>query len=198
MIILNNILEQLEAYAQENKVPIILKSARDVLQLLLLAAKPKSILEIGTAIGFSSIFMTDVLGGDVRIDTIEMNPDMVQIAWENVKRSKYDSCIRIIEGDALEILPLLTKEYDFIFMDAAKSKYIDFLPHCVRLVKKDGIILSDNVLYKGMTNGPDLVRHKQRTAVTGLRNFLEELKNHPDLKTVILDIGDGITVSVKK
>jgi len=179
-------------------VPIILKSARDVLQLLLLAAKPKSILEIGTAIGFSSIFMTDVLGGDVRIDTIEMNPDMVQIAWENVKRSKYDSCIRIIEGDALEILPLLTKEYDFIFMDAAKSKYIDFLPHCVRLVKKDGIILSDNVLYKGMTNGPDLVRHKQRTAVTGLRNFLEELKNHPDLKTVILDIGDGITVSVKK
>ncbi|MGE5328224.1 MAG: O-methyltransferase [Deltaproteobacteria bacterium] len=195
---MNNILKELELHARENKVPIILEGSRDVLEVLLLTTKPQSILEIGTAIGYSSIFMAQVLGKEIKIDTIEINADMVEKAWHNIENAGLQNVIRIIEGDALEILPLLTKEYDFVFMDAAKSKYIDFLPHCVRLVKKDGIIFSDNVLYKGMTNGPELVKHKQRTAVTGLRNFLTELENHPDLKTVVLDIGDGVTVSVKK
>jgi len=194
---LGNILIELENYAHKNRIPIILKSTRDILQVLLFAVKPKNILEIGTAIGFSSIFMANVLGETVKIDTIEKDPDMVDKSWSNIKEAGLDNSIRVIEGDAGEILPVLTKEYDFIFLDAAKSRYLDFLPDCIRLVKKDGLIVSDNVLYKGMTKGPDFIRHKQRTAVTRLRSFLEEVENHPQLKTVVLDIGDGLMVSIK-
>lgn len=194
---MDKILEELELYAHKNNVPIILKSTRDVLKLLLAALKPESILEVGTAIGFSSVYMANVLNNKVKIDTIEINPEMVETAWNNVRKAGLEENIRIIEDDAVKVLPALTKQYDFIFMDAAKSRYIDLLPHCVRLVRKEGIIAADNVLYKGMTNGPDFVRHKQRTAVISLRSFIKEVESHPELKTVVLDIGDGITVSVK-
>lgn len=191
------LLDEIGQYALENKIPIILEDFQKFTEVLLLMAKPKRILEIGTAIGYSSIFMASVLGEDVKIDTIEIDSDRVQLAWENVRKAGLESCIRIIEGDAQEVLPLLTEQYDFIFMDAVKSKYADFLPHCVRLLKKGGILLADNVLYKGMTKGPEQVKHKQRTAVTGLRSFLKEIEDHEQLKSVILDIGDGVALSVK-
>lgn len=190
-------LTTIREYAKDNKIPIIQEDFQSFLEVLLTISKPKRVLEIGTAIGYSAIFMASVLGKEIQLDTIEINSDLVEIAWNNIKRTGCESCIRIMEGDALEILPLLSGEYDFIFMDAAKSKYIDFLPHCVNLLKNEGIIVADNVLYKGMTNGPDFVRHKQRTAVTGLRKFVNEVQNHPELKTVLIDIGDGITISVK-
>ena len=190
-------LKRIREYARENKIPIIREDFQRFMEVLLMMSKPTRILEIGTAIGYSALCMASILGKETRVDTIEMNSDMVEIAWKNIRETGYESCIRIIEGDALDILPILTKEYDFVFIDAAKSKYIDFLPHCVRLIKKDGILVADNVLYKGMTNGPEVVKHKQRTAVKGLRKFLEEVKNHPQLKTVVLDIGDGVTLSVK-
>jgi len=191
-------LRKIREYAKEHRIPIILEDFQQFMEVLLMETKPKKILEIGTAIGYSSIFMASVLGGNVRVDTIEVNSDMVEQAWKNIKELGFESCIRIIEGDAIDVLPILTEEYDFVFIDAAKSKYIEFLPSCVRLVKKKGVIIADNVLYKGMTNGADVVRHKQRTAVTGLRKFLEELENHPELKSEIIDIGDGITLSIKQ
>lgn len=190
-------LVNIRKYAIENKIPIIQEDSQKFMEVLLTISKPERILEIGTAVGYSAIFMSLVLGKELKLDTIEMNSDLVEIAWNNIRRAGCESCIRIIEGDALEILPVLSGEYDFIFMDAAKSKYINFLPHCIRLTKDEGIIVADNVLYKGMTTGPDFVRHKQRTAVTGLRKFINEIQHHPYLKTVLIDIGDGITISVK-
>jgi predicted O-methyltransferase YrrM len=184
-------------YAVENKIPIIMDEGACLLEIILKAVKPKKILEIGTAIGYSSIIMSGTLNEDGRIDTIEVNPDMVEKAWENISDAGLQGMIRIIEGDAGEILPLLHDEYDVVFLDAAKSRYIEFLPHCIRLVRKSGLIITDNVLYKGMTKGSELVKHKQRTAVKHLREYLEELEQNEQLKTSLIPIGDGITISVK-
>lgn len=194
---MQELIRQMKDYAVQNKIPIILDETSCLLEIILRAIKPRKILEIGTAIGYSSIVMSGTLGTNGRIDTIEVNPEMVQKAWENVNNAGLQGTIRIIEGDAGEILPLLNQEYDVVFLDAAKSRYVEFLPHCIRLVRKNGLIISDNVLYKGMTKGPKTVKHKQRTAVTHLREYLKALEENPQLKTSLIPIGDGITVSIK-
>lgn len=195
---MDRILDSMKEYANKNKIPIILDDTVRLLETLLLVVKPQTILEIGTAIGYSAMIMSRTLKEGGRIDTIEVNQDMVDKAWENINKAGLGKVIRIIEGDAGEVLPSLTQEYDAVFLDAAKSRYLEFLLHCVRLVRKGGVIISDNVLYKDMTKGPEWVRHKQRTAVTKLRGYLKELQDHPQLKTVLIPIGDGVTVSVKK
>ena len=194
---MDKILNEMKTYAHQNKVPIILDDTVNLLDVLLRLVKPKNILEIGTAIGYSAIIMAQTLCDGGRIDTIEINPDMVDKAWVNIEDAGLKKVIRVLEGDAVEILPNLNGEYDVIFVDAAKSKYIEFLPQCIRLVKENGLIISDNVLYKGMTKGSECVRHKQRTAVTQLREYLKSLEEHTQLKTTLIPIGDGLTISIK-
>lgn len=195
--LIEDLLDNIRKYANNNKIPILIDETASLMEIITRVSMPKRILEIGTAIGYSSIILASNLIEDGKLDTIELNPDMVQIAWENIRKAGFTNRIKVIEGDAGEVLPALSGTYDLIFMDAAKSKYVEFLPHCLRLVKKDGLIITDNVLYKGMTEGSEWVRHKQRTAVRNLREFLKLIKNHPQLKTSVIDIGDGLAISLK-
>ena len=151
-------------------------------------------LEIGTAVGYSAICFTEFLSDNGRIDTIERDKERVKEAKINIKNMNLENTIRIYEGDALEILPELNEKYDVIFIDAAKGKYPFFLNQSLRLISKDGIIFADNILYKGYVMS-DYNKHKQRTAVRNLREYIKEVSENPNLKTEILEVGDGLAVS---
>lgn len=188
------VLDEIEKYGRDNKIPILLDDTLEYVSKLLNEVKPKRILEIGTAIGFSAICFSKYLDDNGRIDTIEIESIRVEQALKNIEKVGVQDKIRVLEGDALEILPYLTEEYDFIFIDAAKGKYLEFFEHALRLGKKGGYIIADNVLYKGMVQS-DYNKHKQRTAVNKLRFFIDMVLNHENLKSELIDIGDGITVS---
>lgn len=191
------ILSEIEKYGRDNKIPILLDDTLEYISKILEEIKPKRILEIGTAIGFSAICFSKYLTEDGRIDTIEIESLRVEQALENIGKVGVQDKIRVLEGDALDILPYLTEEYDVIFIDAAKGKYLEFFEHALRLSKKGGYIIADNVLYKGMVQS-DYNKHKQRTAVNKLRNFIDMVLNHPKLESELIDIGDGLTVSIVK
>lgn len=191
------LLEEIEKYGRDNKIPILLDDTLEYISNILNEIKPRRILEIGTAIGFSSICFSKYLAEDGRIDTIEIESLRVEQALENIEKVGVQDKIRVLEGDALDILPYLTEEYDIIFIDAAKGKYLEFFEHALRLCKQDGYIIADNVLYKGMVQS-DYNKHKQRTAVNKLRNFIDMVLNHPKLQSELVDIGDGLTVSIMK
>lgn len=188
------LLKDIEKYGRDNKIPILLDDTLEYISKILEEIKPKRILEIGTAIGFSAICFSKYLAENGRIDTIEIESLRVEQALENIEKVGVQDKIRVLEGDALDILPYLTEEYDVIFIDAAKGKYLEFFEHALRLSKKGGYIIADNVLYKGMVQS-DYNKHKQRTAVNKLRNFIDMVLKHPDLKSELIDIGDGLTVS---
>ena len=190
------LLIEIEKYGRDNKIPILLDDTLEYITKILQDVKPKRILEIGTAIGFSSICFSKYLSEDGRIDTIEIESLRVEQALENIQKVGVQDKIRVLEGDALDILPYLTEEYDVIFIDAAKGKYLEFFEHALRLSKKGGYIIADNVLYKGMVQS-DYNKHKQRTAVNKLRNFIQMVLEHPKLESELIDIGDGLTVSKK-
>ena len=189
------LLEEIEKYGRDNKIPILLDDTLKYISKILQEIKPRRILEIGTAIGFSAICFSKFLVNDGRIDTIEIESIRVQQALENIEKVGVQDKIRVLEGDALEILPYLTEEYDVVFIDAAKGKYLEFFEHALRLCKKGGYIIADNVLYKGMVQS-DYNKHKQRTAVNKLRTFIDMVLENPNLKSELIDIGDGLTVSV--
>ncbi len=189
-------LKEIEAYGRENKIPILLGDTLEYISKILEEIKPKRILEIGTAIGFSSICFSKYLAENGRIDTIEIESLRVEQALENIEKVGVQDKIRVLEGDALEILPYLTEEYDVVFIDAAKGKYLEFFEHALRLCKLGGYIIADNVLYKGMVQS-DYNKHKQRTAVNKLRNFISMVLAHPQLESKLVEIGDGLTVSRK-
>ncbi|MBO5143082.1 MAG: O-methyltransferase [Clostridia bacterium] len=191
------ILSEIEKYGRDNKIPILLDDTLEYISKILQEVEPKRILEIGTAIGFSAICFSKYLTEDGRIDTIEIESLRVEQALENIEKVGVQDKIRVLEGDALDILPYLTEEYDVIFIDAAKGKYLEFFEHALRLSKKGGYIIADNVLYKGMVQS-DYNKHKQRTAVNKLRNFIDMVLNHPKLESELIDIGDGLTVSIVK
>ena len=190
------LLKEIEEYGRENKIPILLDETLEYISYILSEIKPKRILEIGTAIGFSAICFSQYLAKGGRIDTIEIESIRVEQALQNIEKVGVQDKIRVIEGDALEILPYLTEAYDVIFIDAAKGKYLEFFEHALRLCKKGGYIIADNVLYKGMVQG-DYNKHKQRTAVNKLRNFISTVLDHPKLKSKLINIGDGLTLSQK-
>lgn len=190
------LLKEIEEYGRENKIPILLDETLEYISYILSEIKPKRILEIGTAIGFSAICFSQYLAKGGRIDTIEIESIRVEQALQNIEKVGVQDKIRVIEGDALEILPYLTEAYDVIFIDAAKGKYLEFFEHALRLCKKGGYIIADNVLYKGMVQG-DYNKHKQRTAVNKLRNFISTVLDHPKLKSKLINIGDGLTLSKK-
>ena len=192
-------LEELEQYAKKTDVPIIRPQVQNLLKLLLAMKEPKTILEVGTAIGFSALLMSEYGPRGCHITTIEKYEARIPIARENFKKAGKEKEITLIEGDATQILKELTGPYDMIFMDAAKGQYIHFLPDILRLLPTGGILISDNVLQDGdVLQSRYAVTRRDRTIHSRMREYLYELKHHEGLQTDILPIGDGVTVSVKK
>ena len=191
-------LNELEEYALKTNVPIIRPQMQSFLKLLLAIKKPKQILEVGTAIGFSALLMSEYGPKDCKITTIEKYEKRIPIARENFKKAGREEQITLLEGDATEILRRLEGPYDFIFMDAAKGQYIHFLPDILRLMPEGGLLISDNVLQDGdVMESRYAITRRDRTIHTRMREYLYELKHHEQLQTDILPVGDGVTVSVK-
>ena len=192
-------LDQIEKEAIETYVPIIRKEMQTFLKTLLAIKKPARILEVGTAIGFSAILMAEYNPVKCEIVTIENYEKRIPIARENFKRTGKEEQITLLEGDAAVVLKEIQEPFDFIFMDAAKGQYIHFMPEVLRLLKKDGILVSDNVLQDGdIIESRYVVTRRNRTIHKRMRDYLYQLTHHEKLVTSILPIGDGITVSVKQ
>lgn len=193
------LLEQIEREARQTNVPIIRTQTQGLIKFLLAVRKPMSILEVGCAIGFSALLMSEYGPKGCRITTIENYEKRIPVARENFRRAGREQDITLLCGDAADVLKELTGSYDFIFMDAAKGQYINFLPDVVRLLAKDGILLSDNVLQDGdVIESRFAVTRRNRTIHSRMREYLYEVKHHEQLESVILPVGDGVTVSVKK
>lgn len=194
-------INEIEKYAIETQVPIIRRSMQSLLKFLLAYAKPINILEVGTAIGFSALLMSEYGPADCHITTIEKYEKRIPIARENFRRAGKEENITLLEGDATDILKRLADDgnrYDFIFMDAAKGQYVNFLPDIIRLLTSGGILISDNVLQDGdVLESRFAVTRRNRTIHARMREYLYELKHHPRLETVILPVGDGVTLSTK-
>lgn len=190
-------LNKIKKKALENHVPIIMDDTLDVIKKYFINEKPNKILEIGTAVGYSAICFSEYLSDNGVIDTIERDADRIIEAKQNIKIMGLEEKIHIYEGDAVEILPTLDKKYDVVFIDAAKGKYPFFLEQSLRMLNKNGIIFADNILYKGYVMS-DYNKHKQRTAVNHLRQYIKEIKENPELETEILEVGDGLAISRKK
>ena len=190
-------LAKIKQKALEDHIPIIMDDTLAVIEEELAKNKPSRILEIGTAVGYSAICFTEFLAENGSIDTIEREADRVIEARENIKKAEVQDKINIIEGDAVEILPTLQGKYDVVFIDASKGKYPFFLKESLRMLAPKGIIFADNVLYKGYVLS-DYNKHKQRTAVRNLREFLAELQSNENLETKILEVGDGLAIARKK
>ena len=192
------ILDTIEKEALDSYVPIIRKEMQSFLKLLLAMQKPKRILEVGTAVGFSAILMAEYNPIQCEIVTIENYEKRIPIARDNFVRAGKESQITLIEGDATEVLKTLEEPFDMIFMDAAKGQYINFMPDILRLLKKDGVLVSDNVLQDGdIIESHFVVTRRNRTIHKRMREYLYELTHREDLVTAVLPIGDGITVSSK-
>ncbi|MBQ8518894.1 MAG: O-methyltransferase [Agathobacter sp.] len=192
------ILDTIEREALDSYVPIIRKEMQSFLKLLLAMQKPKRILEVGTAVGFSAILMAEYNPEACEIVTIENYDKRIPIARENFVCAGKEKQITLIEGDATEVLKTLEDPFDMIFMDAAKGQYINFMPDILRLLKKDGVLVSDNVLQDGdIIESHFVVTRRNRTIHKRMREYLYELTHRDDLVTAVLPIGDGITVSTK-
>ena len=189
-------LAKIKQKALEEHIPIIMDDTLDVIENRLKKDKPNRILEIGTAVGYSAICFSEFLNENGKIDTIEREEDRVKEAKDNIKKADVVDKINIIEGDAVDILPTLNGMYDMVFIDAAKGKYPFFLKEALRMLAPNGIIFADNVLYKGYVLS-DYNKHKQRTAVRNLREFLAELQSNDNLETEILEVGDGLAIAKK-
>ena len=191
-------LEELEKCSRETNVPIIRPQMQSLLKFLLAWGKPREILEVGTAIGFSALLMSEYAPQGCHITTIEKYEKRIPLARENFKKAGKEDAITLLQGDALEILPTLKEEYDFIFMDAAKGQYIHFLPDILRLLAKDGLLVSDNVLQDGdVLESRFAVTRRNRTIHSRMREYLYTLKHTEELTTAILPLGDGVELSVK-
>ena len=191
-------LDEIEKFALETQVPIIRKSMQSLLKFILAYSKPKKILEVGTAIGFSALLMSEYAPKGCHITTIEKYEKRIPVARENFRRAGKEADITLIEGDATEVLKSLEGTYDIIFMDAAKGQYINFLPDIMRLLPHGGLLISDNVLQDGdIIESRFAVTRRNRTIHARMREYLYELKHNPGLETVILPVGDGVTLSTK-
>ena len=185
-------LDQIEREATADYVPIIRKEMQSFLKFLLAMKKPARILEVGTAVGFSAILMAEYDPVPCQITTIENYEKRIPIARENFKRAGKEAQIALLEGDAAEVLKTLEDPYDFIFMDAAKGQYIHFLPEILRLLAKDGVLVSDNVLQDGdVIESRFAVTRRNRTIHKRMREYLYTLTHSEELVTAVLPVGDG-------
>jgi predicted O-methyltransferase YrrM len=190
-------MHELERYAEEYFIPIVTPETAAFLRVMVRIIKPRRILEAGTAIGYSAIVFAEASGKDTLIDTIENDEGMADAAEANIRRMGYEDRIRVIRGDALEVLQCLTTEYDMIFLDAAKGQYVEYLPECLRLTSKGGVIISDNILYKGLVAAREGVGHKHRTIAVRMKEYVARLCESPHLDTAIIPVGDGMAVSYR-
>lgn len=195
----SEILEVIEKEALEDRVPIIRKEMQSFLKVLLSIQKPMSILEIGTAVGFSALLMSEYTPEGCQITTIENYDKRIPIARANFKRAGKASQITLLEGDAQQVMKELSGGYDFIFMDAAKGQYIHYLPEAIRLLNDGGVLVSDNVMQDGtIIESRFAVERRDRTIHARMREYLYTIKHHPQLLTSIIPLGDGVAVSIKK
>ena len=192
----SEILEAVEQEALSTYVPIIRKEMQSFLKVLLMIQKPMCILEVGTAVGFSALLMSEAAPEGCRITTIENYEKRIPIARENFRRAGKEEQITLIEGDAMDVLKTLEGSFDFIFMDAAKGQYIRYMPQVLRLLRLGGTLVTDNVLQDGESRFA--VERRNRTIHSRMREYLYELKHHELLTTSIIPLGDGVAVSVKK
>ena len=182
---------------EESYAPIVQKSTEQFIITLLKILKPRRVLEIGTAVGYSAILMADNLPEDSTIVTVERYKKHADIAVDNVFEAGYEKKIRVVEGEAAEVLHWLDEGFDFVFLDAAKGQYIEFLPDIMRVLNKGGVLLSDNILYHGMVEDEEKIERRKITIVKRLHMYLEEIMNNESLTTSIIPIGDGVALSVK-
>lgn len=190
-------LQKIKEKALDEHIPIIMDDTLEVIENTLKDKKVERLLEIGTAVGYSAICFTDFLSENGVIDTIEREHERVEQAKINIKLAEVEEKINIIEGDAVTVLPTLDNKYDVVFIDAAKGKYPFFLKEALRMIKPNGIIFADNILYKGYVMS-DYNKHKQRTAVRNLREYIKEISENPNLETEILEVGDGLAITIIK
>ena len=190
-------LEIIKQNALEQNIPIIMDDTLEVISKILLKVKPNRILEIGAAVGYSAMCFSEYLQPEGVIDTIERDEERIQKAKENFVKVEVQDKINLYEGDAVEILPTLNEKYDVVFIDAAKGKYPFFLEQALRMLNDNGVIIADNVLYKGYVMS-DYNKHKQRTAVRNLREYIARVNEDSNLDTEILEVGDGLAVSYRK
>lgn len=194
----SELLETIEAEARAADVPIIRREMQSFLKVLLMMKRPKHILEVGTAVGFSALLMSTAVEDDCRITTIENYEKRIPIARGNFRRAGKEEQITLIEGDAAEVMKTLDGLYDFIFMDAAKGQYIHYLPDAMRLLSEGGVLVSDNVMQDGdVIQSRFAVERRNRTIHARMRDYLYELKHNAKLTTSIIPLGDGVAVSVK-
>lgn len=194
----NPVIEAIEQEALDSFVPIIRKETQSFLKVMMLMNRPARVLEVGTAVGFSAILMSEYLPEGSHITTIENYEKRIPIARNNFKRAGKEEQITLIEGDALEVMKTLEGPYDFIFMDAAKGQYIHFLPEVLRLLKKGGLLVSDNVLQDGdIIESRFAVTRRNRTIYSRMRDYLWQLKHMKEFETAVLTVGDGVTISTK-
>ena len=192
------VIEAIEQEALRDRVPIIRKEMQSFLKVLLMIKRPMLILEVGAAVGFSSILMSEYMPEGGHITTIENYDKRIPIARANFKRAGKEEQIDLIEGDALEVMHGLEGPYDLIFVDAAKGQYIHYLPEVMRLLGTDGVLVSDNVLQEGdIIESRFAVERRNRTIHSRMREYLYELKHHDQLQTSIIPLGDGVALSVK-
>ena len=192
-------LENLERTAKQDRVPIIRREMQSFLKVLLLLKRPKRILEIGTAVAFSAILMSEYTEEDCIIDTIENYEKRIQKAKENIRCAGKEGRIHLLEGDAMEWMRKLSGPYDVIFVDAAKAQYLSYFPEVIRLLKKGGMLISDNVLQEGgIMESRFAVERRDRTIHSRMREYLYLIKHDKRLETAVVPIGDGASVSIKK
>ena len=193
-----NDLSHIESEARVNHVPIVKPETKELLRTLVLLKKPMKILEVGAAVGFSSLYMNSYQPEGGTIITIERNEKRIKKAKENIKNQGKEDQITLLEGDAIEILKELDGKYDLIFVDAAKGQYIHFLEDVLRLLAPDGVLVSDNVLQDGdVAKSRYAIERRDRTIHKRMRDYLYTIKNHPQLETTILPVGDGVAISIK-
>lgn len=187
-------LVEMERYAKENHVPIVQPEVAQLIKVLLRSNRPKNILEIGTAIGYSALVMMDTLDGDCKITTIERREDMIQLAKDFISKTPYEDHIDIIQGDAGEVLDQMEGPFDLIFMDAAKGQYIEFFNKSMELLNPGGLIIADNVLFRGMVATDELVIRRKITIVKRLRKFLKYINEVEGFVSAVIPIGDGVAL----
>lgn len=194
-----NDLGKIECEARQNHVPIIKSETKELLKTLVLLKRPMKILEVGAAVGFSSLYMNEYQPKGGTVVTIERNEKRILKAKENIQIMKKEGQIKLLEGDAVEILKELKGTFDFVFVDAAKGQYIHFLDDVLRLLAPEGILVSDNVLQNGdIAKSRYAIERRDRTIHKRMRDFLYTIKNHPQLETTILPVGDGVAISINR
>lgn len=191
-------LKEIEDYAEENHVPIISKEVSQFLKFMINVKKPVKILELGTAIGYSAISMSIFSEKKAHITTIERSDEMIERAKENIIKFGLEDHIKIIKGECLEVLESLDDKYDMIFLDAGKGHYNHFHPHCMRLLEKNGIIIADNVLFRGMIASKERVKRRKITIVKRMKKYIEQITTDENLITSIIPMSDGIALIYRR